>query len=167
MFPFSVYPMRFFGKGQRIDTVNRSGFLAGPKTFVVNHLAVNGMLNCFFITFRTYCRSDSSHYSMNPNCCQRHDKARFLYTAIKVVLRGEREILADATKPLALWRTALRMLSHSRFRSSQVLCQKNSHPFWGGYFFGGEREIRTLAPVSRPTPLAGAPLHQLEYFSTR
>ena len=31
--------------------------------------------------------------------------------------------------------------------------------------FGGEREIRTLAPVSRPTPLAGAPLHLLEYFS--
>ena len=30
---------------------------------------------------------------------------------------------------------------------------------------GGEGEIRTLAPLSRPTPLAGAPLHQLEYFS--
>lgn len=30
---------------------------------------------------------------------------------------------------------------------------------------GGEGEIRTLATVSRPTPLAGAPLHQLEYFS--
>ncbi len=30
---------------------------------------------------------------------------------------------------------------------------------------GGEGETRTLAPVSRPTPLAGAPLHQLEYFS--
>ena len=32
-------------------------------------------------------------------------------------------------------------------------------------FLGGEREIRTLAPVTRPTPLAGAPLHLLEYFS--
>ena len=31
--------------------------------------------------------------------------------------------------------------------------------------FGGEGETRTLAPVSRPTPLAGAPRHQLEYFS--
>ena len=30
---------------------------------------------------------------------------------------------------------------------------------------GGEGETRTLAPVSRPMPLAGAPLHQLEYFS--
>ena len=35
-----------------------------------------------------------------------------------------------------------------------------------GFFHGGEGEIRTLATVSRPTPLAGAPLHQLEYFST-
>ena len=31
-------------------------------------------------------------------------------------------------------------------------------------FFGAEGEIRTLASVSRPTPLAGAPRHQLEYF---
>ena len=34
------------------------------------------------------------------------------------------------------------------------------------YFLpGGERGIRTLAAVSRPTPLAGAPLRPLEYFS--
>lgn len=31
--------------------------------------------------------------------------------------------------------------------------------------FGGEGETRTPAPVTRPTPLAGAPRHQLEYFS--
>ena len=31
-------------------------------------------------------------------------------------------------------------------------------------FLGAEGETRTLAPVSRPTPLAGAPRHQLEYF---
>ena len=30
---------------------------------------------------------------------------------------------------------------------------------------GGEGGTRTLAPVARPTPLAGAPRHQLEYFS--
>ena len=30
---------------------------------------------------------------------------------------------------------------------------------------GGERGIWTLAPVTRPTPLAGAPLRPLEYFS--
>ena len=29
----------------------------------------------------------------------------------------------------------------------------------------GERGIWTLAPVARPTPLAGAPLRPLEYFS--
>ena len=32
------------------------------------------------------------------------------------------------------------------------------------FFLGAEGETRTLAPVSRPTPLAGAPRHQLEYF---
>ena len=31
----------------------------------------------------------------------------------------------------------------------------------------GERGIWTLAPVTRPTPLAGAPLQPLEYFSKR
>ena len=31
--------------------------------------------------------------------------------------------------------------------------------------FGGERETRTLAPLTRPTSLAGKPLHQLGYFS--
>ena len=31
-------------------------------------------------------------------------------------------------------------------------------------FPGAEGETRTLAPVTRPTPLAGAPRHQLEYF---
>ena len=30
----------------------------------------------------------------------------------------------------------------------------------------GERGIWTLAPIARPTPLAGAPLQPLEYFST-
>ncbi len=35
----------------------------------------------------------------------------------------------------------------------------------GAVFSGGEGETRTLAPVTRPTPLAGAPRHQLEYFS--
>ena len=32
------------------------------------------------------------------------------------------------------------------------------------YLPGAEGETRTLAPVTRPTPLAGAPRHQLEYF---
>ena len=33
------------------------------------------------------------------------------------------------------------------------------------FLFGGDGETRTLAPVSQPTPLAGAPRHQLEYIS--
>ena len=35
----------------------------------------------------------------------------------------------------------------------------------GLFLFGGEGETRTPAPVTRPTPLAGASRHQLEYFS--
>ena len=31
-------------------------------------------------------------------------------------------------------------------------------------FFGADGEIRTLAAVAHPTPLAGAPRHQLEYI---
>ena len=38
-------------------------------------------------------------------------------------------------------------------------------PVWVALLFGGEGETRTPAPVTRPTPLAGAPRHQLEYFS--
>ena len=33
--------------------------------------------------------------------------------------------------------------------------------------FGGEEKIWTSAPVTRPTPLAGAPLRPLEYFSIK
>ena len=38
-------------------------------------------------------------------------------------------------------------------------------PQYATGLFGGEEETRTPAPVARPTPLAGAPRHQLEYFS--
>ncbi len=34
-----------------------------------------------------------------------------------------------------------------------------------GFLHGGVGETRTLAPVTRPTPLAGVPRHQLEYYS--
>ena len=43
--------------------------------------------------------------------------------------------------------------------------QKEKPHFRATFLFGGEEETRTPAPVSRPTPLAGAPRHQLEYFS--
>ena len=42
---------------------------------------------------------------------------------------------------------------------------EKKHPNRGAFFIGGEGGTRTLAPVTRPTPLAGAPRHQLEYFS--
>ena len=51
------------------------------------------------------------------------------------------------------------------FCSLHVFNQTKKPSVWMAFLFGGEEEIRTPAPVSRPTPLAGAPLHQLEYFS--
>ncbi len=43
--------------------------------------------------------------------------------------------------------------------------KKNPLTKVNGFLLGGEEETRTPAPVTRPTPLAGAPRHQLEYFS--
>ena len=40
------------------------------------------------------------------------------------------------------------------------------HPCGCYLFIGGVGEIWTLAPVSRPIPLAGAPLQPLEYYSS-
>ena len=66
------------------------------------------------------------------------------------------------------------------FSSLQVLYYVFSHPLMQNTIkrtklpsiwklfeitLNGERGIWTLAPVSRPTPLAGAPLQPLEYFS--
>ena len=50
--------------------------------------------------------------------------------------------------------------SDEAFWNKKNLCALND-----AHRNGGEGETRTLAPVTRPTPLAGAPRHQLEYFS--
>ena len=69
-----------------------------------------------------------------------------------------------------------RLVSSSTGRTSAVrpapsplefesLYKHKRHLVKGVFYVGGEGETRTLAPVTRPTPLAGAPRHQLEYFS--
>ena len=56
-----------------------------------------------------------------------------------------------------------------RFKLSIETTNPNVSPVLSKKFglqsLGGEGETRTPAPVTRPTPLAGAPRHQLEYFS--
>ena len=56
-----------------------------------------------------------------------------------------------------------------RFKQSVETTNPNVSPALSKKFglqsLGGEGETRTPAPVTRPTPLAGAPRHQLEYFS--
>ena len=53
------------------------------------------------------------------------------------------------------------------FRSVKNDFQKNNNSISEDHWKleSGERGIWTLAPVTRPTPLAGAPLQPLEYFS--
>ena len=46
---------------------------------------------------------------------------------------------------------------------SHYIKKKNKHKS-ACSFFGADGEIRTLAAVAHPTPLAGAPRHQLEYI---
>ena len=47
-----------------------------------------------------------------------------------------------------------------------VIVSKKEALAYANASFGGEGGTRTLAPLfRRPTPLAGAPRHQLEYFS--
>ena len=56
------------------------------------------------------------------------------------------------------------LLSRDNFlRISDVFLLVNN--FLKLFLKSGERGIWTLAPVARPTPLAGAPLRPLEYFS--
>ena len=57
------------------------------------------------------------------------------------------------------------LLSNDLIIISQKIKNRNPFVLELRFMFGGEREIRTLAPVSRPTPLAGEPLHLLGYFS--
>ena len=47
--------------------------------------------------------------------------------------------------------------------SNLFILKKNKHKS-ACSFFGADGEIRTLAAVAHPTPLAGAPRHQLEYI---
>ena len=61
-----------------------------------------------------------------------------------------------------------RTVCSRRFPSRFVrvsFCKTIKPPKRVALLFGGEGETRTPAPVTRPTPLAGAPRHQLEYFS--
>ena len=62
---------------------------------------------------------------------------------------------ASAVRPTPVPGTVVLHVLKKQKNSAHELCALN----------GGEGETRTPAPVTRPTPLAGAPRHQLEYFS--
>ena len=66
--------------------------------------------------------------------------------------------------------------AHFRQRWQYITCPTFCQELFSNFFIffkiwnfeksNGERGIWTLAPVARPTPLAGAPLQPLEYFSS-
>ena len=56
------------------------------------------------------------------------------------------------------------MQSNISRRQANITAKQKRQPIRLSFLFGGEEETRTPAPVTRPTPLAGAPRHQLEYF---
>ena len=53
----------------------------------------------------------------------------------------------------------------SRQLPKNIKCFFTCQQKFSSFLKSGERGIWTLAPVARPTPLAGAPLRPLEYFS--
>ncbi len=83
-----------------------------------------------------------------------------------LVFGAEGETLFSATKQSTgafSQSVSLQLPSWSSFLVS-LLYEITKDRRSGLLLFGAEGETRTLAPVTRPTPLAGAPRHQLEYF---
>ena len=62
-------------------------------------------------------------------------------------------------------RKTFAFLTECQSWSYQPFQKEKRIPKRASSFLGGVGETRTLAPVTRPTPLAGAPRHQLEYYS--
>ena len=60
------------------------------------------------------------------------------------------------------WSHSMPAPSVLKFETADIYKRKKHQPKRLVLFLGGGQEIRTLAPVSRPTPLAGEPLWPLE-----
>ena len=84
-------------------------------------------------------------------------KSIFLRKSLRVVLRQPTSLYKGGCFPQKDGRRV--RVSPNKFIYTKKAQRKNPCAF-----SGAEGETRTLAPVTRPTPLAGAPRHQLEYF---
>ena len=109
---------------------------------------------------------------MLPSCrafyhqfCSHHGaKSKIPTKSVNFLWRGKRNVVFNMNFE--------KIHSNTKFLLTKLPCSTlcSSHQKKGSIkndtsFFGAEGETRTLAPVTRPTPLAGAPRHQLEYFS--
>ena len=123
-----------------------------------------------------FCYSIHRIASLYDNCT----KLMYLNVRKKVprgtlIFDGASEGNRTPVSPLARSRSTIELHLHVmavqtriELAISSVTGRHVSHYTTGPYLgIGGERGIWTLAPVSRPTPLAGAPLRPLEYFSIR
>ena len=108
---------------------------------------------------------------MLPSCrafyhqfCSHHGaKSKIPTKSVNFLWRGKRNVVFNMNFE--------KIHSNTKFLLTKLPCSTlcSSHQKKGSIkndtsFFGAEGETRTLAPVTRPTPLAGAPRHQLEYF---
>ena len=120
----------------------------------------NTILHYVFLTFK-----------MLPSCrafyhqfCSHHGaKSKIPTKSVNFLWRGKRNVVFNMNFE--------KIHSNTKFLLTKLPCSTlcSSHQKQGSIkndtsFFGAEGETRTLAPVTRPTPLAGAPRHQLEYF---
>ena len=105
------------------------------------------MFHCLVIKVCCVCLSDSS----------------FILSHLKSFVKYFFQLFSNSffDESLSRWQLVYFIMSAS-------ICQQVFSFFWKIYFFqknNGEGGIWTLAPSSRPIPLAGAPLRPLEYFS--
>ena len=98
-----------------------------------------------------------------PSCGAR--KTQWALRAVPCVFRPLRQPLLAVSAPGGARRRCPRRCPALGLESTLHSQNKRHDPVGHASCFGGEGGTRTLAPVTRPTPLAGAPRHQLEYFS--
>lgn len=105
---------------------------------------------------------------MLPSCrafyhqfCSHHGaKSKIPTKSVNFLWRGKRNVVFNMNFE--------KIHSNTKFLLTKLPCSTlcSSHQKKGSIkndtsFFGAEGETRTLAPVTRPTPLAGAPRHHL------
>ena len=121
------------------------------------HTAAETATGCFFASQPAF-----SNLSACTNKKSRRQKAVGIFGADGSFARLA-SALAD-THTAAETATGCFFASQPAFSNLSACTNKKSRRQKAVGIFGADGEIRTLAAVTHPTPLAGAPRHQLEYI---